>query len=201
VRARARSRRPSPRSDLIDKSEFRVGYKEIAPDARAADVDVKWAAISKGAEHITLETLAAYWGIQLGTDDIATDGMSDEQIVEVMALHGLMLTMAEERKKRNEEAMAVKAAEDMLARAALGKNAPGKFAARRGSRELPSGIGIGERESKRRESKVVHIKCAGNALDDHISPELALLQVRAAGQRTWSGRVVLRDVFCEMCPI
>ena len=96
------ARRPSPRSALIDKEEFRVGYKEIAPDASSAMFDAKWATVSKGGEHVTLDALAAHWGIKLGTDDVATDGMSDEQIVEVMALHGLMLTMAEERKKREE---------------------------------------------------------------------------------------------------
>mmetsp|Transcript_40333 Transcript_40333/g.93454 ORF Transcript_40333/g.93454 Transcript_40333/m.93454 type:complete len:137 (+) Transcript_40333:72-482(+) len=100
---------------VLDAAEFTAGYAQINEDASASEIEAKWQAVSKGKPSATIEQLAAYWGIQLGTDDIETDGMQEDKIVEVMALRGLIIS-AREQRQREEEALSVKEAEEMLSR-------------------------------------------------------------------------------------
>lgn len=140
ARARARSRAPLPvpalgagvrslspppaarfvaRSNLLEKKEFFDGYKLINPEADPLTMETKWKAVSAGRENVTLENLAAHWGIKLGTEEVDTDGMSEDQVLEVLALRGLVTTIRDEEKKKAEEARAVKEAEALLAKVRL----------------------------------------------------------------------------------
>ena len=167
-------------NNVIDEAEFCDGYHRVNPEADKAAISAKWAAVSKSGP-VTIDVLAQYWGIKLGTDDVDTDEMSDEKIVEVMALRGLVISIEEERKKRDEEAEAVKAAEAMLARASLGRSAGGR-ASRRNSRELMPGGGVREREQTRRESKVVQLRASSNVLQSEQSAEVSFLQAADVGE-------------------
>ncbi|KAJ1617452.1 ankyrin repeat-containing domain protein [Pavlovales sp. CCMP2436] len=134
---------------VLDAAEFTAGYAQINEDASASEIEAKWQAVSKGKPSATIEQLAAYWGIQLGTDDIETDGMQEDKIVEVMALRGLIIS-AREQRQREEEALSVKEAEEMLSRASLGR------IGRQGSNRNVIG-GVSVRQLARRDSKVVQV--------------------------------------------
>mmetsp|Transcript_22082 Transcript_22082/g.56711 ORF Transcript_22082/g.56711 Transcript_22082/m.56711 type:complete len:398 (-) Transcript_22082:246-1439(-) len=184
-------------NNKLDRDEFSAGYKRISPEADPLAVEAKWRAISGGAEQVELEALAKHWGIKFGSDDINTEGMTDEQMVEVLALRGLVTTMAEDARKAEEEARAVKEAEALLAKASLGgggggggrRGSSGTLAgggggrnSRRGSRELVPGGGIRAREASRRDSKVVQIRQRSNVLQSEESKEVSFLQAADVGE-------------------
>mmetsp|Transcript_18750 Transcript_18750/g.47865 ORF Transcript_18750/g.47865 Transcript_18750/m.47865 type:complete len:384 (+) Transcript_18750:72-1223(+) len=159
---------------VLDAAEFTAGYAQINEDASASEIEAKWQAVSKGKPSATIEQLAAYWGIQLGTDDIETDGMQEDKIVEVMALRGLIIS-AREQRQREEEALSVKEAEEMLSRASLGR------IGRQGSNRNVIG-GVSVRQLARRDSKVVQMKKSSNVLQSEQSAEVSFLQSADVGE-------------------
>lgn len=162
-------------NQVIDEAEFEAGYRQVNAEATAEAINAKWLTISKDGP-VTLDVLAHYWGIKLGTDDVDTEGMNDEQIIEVMALRGVIISLEEERKRKLEEAEAVKSAEAMLAKASLGRRM-----SRRGSREGMPG-GIAGRELTRRDSKVIQMRSLSNVLQSEQSAEVSFLQAADVGE-------------------
>mmetsp|Transcript_15226 Transcript_15226/g.40874 ORF Transcript_15226/g.40874 Transcript_15226/m.40874 type:complete len:394 (-) Transcript_15226:220-1401(-) len=186
--------------NFLSKDEFRVGYDRLQPEAPPGKFDKKWESISKGADYVTLEALALYWGITLGTDDLNTAGMGDDQIMEIMALRGMVTSIEEDRKRKEEEATAVKQAEAMLRKASVGGGSgpASRRNSRRGSRGEPVG-GLVQRELTRRESKVVRLKTQSNVLQSEGQKEVAFLQAADVGEHDEVEALLKADVSVNVC--